>query len=88
MKVKTQTRKICDEEYSNCENCSINGKLMCSFNIRDTIYFVVPVFSVWIIWIIGLIVGFFSRKIEKCCSDSIVNYVWGVYFCRINEEFC
>jgi len=64
MKEKAQTRKICDEEHSNCENCSVNGKLMCSFNIKDTIYFVVPVLSMWVTWILGLIFGFFSGKIN------------------------
>ena len=64
MKVKAQTRKICDEEYADCENCSVNGKLMCSFNIEDTICFVVPVLSVWVILILGLSFGFFSEKIN------------------------
>jgi len=64
MKVKAQTRKICVEEYSNCESCSVNGKLMCSFNIKDTICFVAPVLSLWVTWILGLSIGFFSRKIN------------------------
>jgi len=63
VKEKAQTRKICDED-SSCENCSVNGKLMCSFNVKDTIYFVVPVLSVWVTWILGLISGFFSGKIN------------------------
>jgi len=37
---------------------------MCSFNIKDTIYFVVPVLSVWVTWILGLLFGFFSGKIN------------------------
>ena len=64
MKERAQTHKICDEEYSNCEDCSVNGKLMCSFNIKDTIYFVVPVLSVWVTLILGLLFGFFSGKIN------------------------
>jgi hypothetical protein len=64
VKKKVQIRKLCDEEHSNCENCSVNGKLMCSFHIKDTIYFVVPVLSVWVTWILGLIYGFFSGKIN------------------------
>jgi len=64
MKEKAQTRKICDEEKSNCEVCSVNGKLMCSFNIKDTICFMVPILSVWVTLILGLAYGFFSRKIN------------------------
>ena len=64
MKEKTHTQKICDEIYSNCEDCSVNGKLMCTFNVKDTIYFIVPVLSVWITWILGLTYGFFSGKIN------------------------
>ena len=64
MKEKTHTQKICNEEHPNCEDCSVNGKLMCNFNVKDTIYFIVPVLSVWITWILGLTYGFFSGKIN------------------------
>ena len=64
MKNKAQTRYICDENYLDCEHCTINGKLMCSFKIKDTIYFVAPVLSVWVTWILGLFYGFFSGNIN------------------------
>ena len=64
MKKKTQTRNICNVSNLDCESCSINGKLMCTFNIKDTIYFVAPVLGAWITLIQGIIYGFMSGKIE------------------------
>jgi len=33
---------------------------MCRFEIKDTIYFIIPVLGNWITWVVGIIQGFFS----------------------------
>jgi hypothetical protein len=38
----------------------VNGKLMCEFDIKDTIYFVIPVLSAWIVWVAGVLHEFIS----------------------------
>lgn len=92
MKEKAQTRKICDEKYSNCETCFVNGKLMCSFNIKDTIFFVVPILSMWVTWILGLSFGFFSGKINLplliVFSVGYIGYLIGFFQFWENKILC
>ena len=64
MKKKTTMQNICNVSNLDCENCSINGKLMCTFNIKDTIYFILPVIGVWITLIVGIIYAFIVGKID------------------------
>jgi len=64
MKEKEQVRYICDDGYSECENCFVDGKLMCNFDINDTIYFILPVFGAWITWVVGFVHGFIIGRIE------------------------
>jgi hypothetical protein len=63
MKNKNQPRNICDNNGTVCQQCSVNGKLMCRFDIKDTIYFLIPVLAVWITWIWGLAFGFISGDV-------------------------
>lgn len=58
MKKESTRRNICNTEGSNCQNCSLLGKLMCRFDIMDLIYFLIPVLGNWIVWVIGIIQGF------------------------------
>ena len=60
MKKENQRKNICNLEASSCQQCSVNGKLMCKFDIKDTIYFIIPVLSVWAVWVIGILQGFIS----------------------------
>ena len=60
MKNENRRENICNVGATNCQKCSVNGKLMCKFDIKDTIYFIIPVLSVWIVWIAGVLHGFIS----------------------------
>ena len=60
MKKENQRKNICNLEATNCQQCSVNGKLMCKFEIKDTIYFIIPVLGVWIVWVAGFLYGFIS----------------------------
>ena len=88
MKEKEDRRYICDYGYSECESCSINGKLMCSFNIKDTIYFILPVLGVWITWIVGVIHGFIIGKIDLLFliifSITFIGYM--IFFFQVWEN--
>ena len=64
MKKDIQTRNICDINNLDCHDCSVNGKLMCTFNIRDTIYFILPVLAAWSTLVLGIIKGFLTGKID------------------------
>ena len=64
MKERTLSRNICDANNSDCVKCSVNGKLMCTFNINDTLYFILPVISAWITLILGIAYGFVIGKIN------------------------
>jgi hypothetical protein len=64
MKEKKPSRNICDVNNSDCVDCSINGKLMCMFSIKDTLYFVLPVIGAWITLILGIAYGFVIGKIN------------------------
>jgi hypothetical protein len=59
-----QKRNICNVKASDCQDCAINGKLMCSFNIKDTIYFVVPVFGGWAVLLAGIVQHYLSGRLH------------------------
>ncbi len=88
MKEKEHARYICDDGYSECESCSVDGKLMCSFNIKDTIYFILPVLGAWISWIVGFIHGFIMDKIDPLFliifSITFLGYM--IFFFQIWEN--
>ncbi len=60
MKKENLRQNICKVEATSCQNCSLNGKLMCKFDIKDTIYFIIPVLSAWIAMVAGILHGFIS----------------------------
>jgi len=60
MKSKIKWRNICNKDTLECQECSLKGKLMCNFNIKDTIYFLIPVLCEWIVIVLGIIHGFVS----------------------------
>ncbi len=64
MKEKTPSRNICDVNNSDCVYCSVNGKLMCTFSVKDTLYFVLPIIGAWITLILGIAYGFIIGKIS------------------------
>ncbi|MBI9109504.1 MAG: hypothetical protein JEZ04_22360 [Spirochaetales bacterium] len=57
-------RSICKVDISICEECSINGKLMCKLNIKDSICFGIPVITSWTIMIIGIVHGFMINNLN------------------------
>jgi hypothetical protein len=64
MKEETAIRNICNVSESECSDCSVNGELMCTFNIKDTIYFMLPVLGMWITLVLGLAFGFIIGTID------------------------
>ncbi|NHJ20909.1 MAG: hypothetical protein EAX91_08210 [Candidatus Lokiarchaeota archaeon] len=64
MKEKNARRNICNLDESACSDCTVNGKLMCTFNIKDTVYFILPVLGVWVTLVLGLAFGFIIGKID------------------------
>jgi hypothetical protein len=88
MKEEKQVRYVCDDEDPKCESCSVNGKLMCSFNIKDTIFFILPVFGVWITWVLGLINGFLIGKYDLpfliIFAVSFIGYL--IFFFQVWEN--
>ena len=81
-------RNICQSDSQNCQICSVNGKLMCKFDIKDTIYFIVPVLSVWIVCVAGFIHGFISGGLNVFqlgfLSVSYIGYL--IFFFQIWEN--
>lgn len=88
MKKKIQTRNICNVNSLLCADCSVNGKLMCTFNIKDTIYFILPVIGVWTTLIMGIIYAFIVGKIYIpfliIFSVGYVGYV--IFFLQVWEN--
>ena len=37
---------------------------MCKFDLKDTVYFVIPVLSAWIVWVVGFLQGLISGKLN------------------------
>ena len=64
MKRETQRPNICKVDAKVCQQCSVNGNLMCKFNLKDTIYFIIPVLSAWIVWVAGSIQALISRRLN------------------------
>lgn len=65
---------------------------MCKFDIKDTIYFIIPVLSAWIFWVAGLINGFISGRINTVQMIFIFSGYIGflIFFFQIweNKTLC
>lgn len=88
MKEKKPTKNICNANESECPDCSLSGKLMCTFNIKDTIYFMLPVLGAWITLVLGLAFGFIMGIIDLplliLFSAGYVGYL--IFFFQVWEN--
>lgn len=73
----TEKRNICQNDGEACQSCWIKGKLMCSFSIKDTLFFVIPVFGAWIGMIIGVIA---SYKLNNLTAGHLLAFFGGYIF--------
>lgn len=88
MKNESIRRNICNRDYLDCPNCSVFGKLMCRFDIKDMVYFIVPVLANWITWFAGIIHGFINGRLSLFqlifFFSSYIGYL--VFFFQIWEN--
>jgi len=88
VKNENQRENICNVEAISCQKCSVNGKLMCKFDIKDTIYFMIPVLSTWVVWVIGILHGFISGRLNTLqlifIFSSYIGYL--VFFFQVWEN--
>ena len=88
MKNESQGRNICNNDALDCQECSSKGKLMCRFDIKDTIYFLIPVLGEWIVMVLGIIHGFISGGLNTLqlifFFASYIGYL--VFFFQIWEN--
>jgi hypothetical protein len=88
MRKKGTARNICNKSNVNCLNCSVNGKLMCSFDIKDTIYFILPVIGAWATLIVGFVFGFITGIIKLplliLFSGGYIGYL--IFFFQVWEN--
>ena len=88
MKNESIRRNICNRDYLDCPNCSVFGKLMCRFDIKDMVYFLVPVLGNWITWLAGIIHGFINGGLSLFqlifFFSSYIGYL--VFFFQIWEN--
>ena len=88
MKNESIRRNICNRDYLDCPNCSVFGKLMCRFDIKYMVYFLVPVLGNWITWLAGIIHGFINGGLSLFqlifFFSSYIGYL--VFFFQIWEN--
>jgi len=88
LKERSQGKNICNLDPENCEQCSVNGKLMCKFEIKDTIYFIIPVLIVWAVFVIGLLQSFISGGLNILILIILISSYIGflVFFFQVWEN--
>lgn len=61
---------------------------MCKFDIRDTIYFVIPVMIVWIVWVLGLLNGLVAGVLNLLQFIFIISSYIGflIFFFQVWEN--